>query len=470
MGDVRFRSMLLALRWVWTPRAWRDTRAVGAMVGLLAQVVVIGGVAGRRLTDLLPWLSCLAMPVLAELTAAIERSASRQLQFTELLPLPRTTTKWIVLVPTGLFVSALVGSLVVLGHIPMADTVPLLGLGWWAIAVGHAFAPRRLWARIFLMPLACWLAVVASAIVGEQAGDRVASMVAGVLGVLALAVAPARPFSSAAAAGRRRSSYPPRGAPGVHALPRSRQAGTLSTSFRIWIMTTPRWSRYFLVPFFIAASVIGCLTSAPMLSSTEVMVAAILSGLLTRARSPSTLAFLQARPFTRRSLWLGTWLPAIVLVVLPPLSMLLTVQEEWFIGPTALGFTSGGANKLSYLREILGATFLPASLPAGGMPAEIWPALPPLLVRHAFRLALLSLALLFSLAGQAMASARRTDGRALWPGWLSSLLVSAMLVPCLDAARSWRIPWAPPPLWLAGAMALGAGLFAFRQDRVSSSP
>lgn len=229
-------------------------------------------------------------------------------------------------------------------------------------------------------------------------------------------------------------------------------------------MTTPRWTRYLLVAL-VAASLMKSPLSAPMMPSTSIVLTLALSGWLIRARSPSTLAFLRARPFTRRSLALGTWLPCIALVVLSPLSVFLTIQEAWFSGPHPLRLAAGGQNKLPYLRDVLGATFLPALLPAGGIPAEVWPTLRPLLVRNALRLVLLSVALFFSWAGQGIASARRTDGRALWPGWLLSLLASGMVVPCLDVAQSWRIPWAPPPVWLAGAMALITALFAFTQDR-----
>jgi hypothetical protein len=464
MGGVRFRSVLLALRWVWAPRAWRGAGPVRVIVVLLVQVGIVAGVAGRRASEaLLPVLWCLAMPLLAALTAAVERSARRQLEFTALLPLPRTTSQWLVLVPSCFVAIALAVSLAAAGHLTIADTVSFFGLGWWAVAVGHALASRRLRSRIFLMPLACWLAVVAYGIVDELAGDWVASTVAVVLGVLALAVVSAGPLERASPTGRRRSSYEPRSAPVIHALPRSRRAGTLSTSFRIWLMTTPRWRRYLLVGL-VTASLMKSLGSAPMMPSTSIVLVLVLSEGLMRALSPATLAFLRARPFTRRSLALGTWLPCIALVVLSPLCMFLTIQEAWFIGPHPLGLAGGGRNKLPYLRDVLGATFLPALLPAEGLPAEVWPALRPLLVRNALRLVLLSLALFFSWAGQGMASARRTDGRALWPGWLSSLLVSAMVVPCLDVARSWRIPWAPPPVWLAGAMALVTALFALTQD------
>ena len=92
--------------------------------------------------------------------------------------------------------------------------------------------------------------------------------------------------------------------------------------------------------------------------------------------------FLGPLPFKRWPRFVGGVLFTLSIMLLAPALALCFVNLAWIERGGILGLFSPNpppADAIRYLREVLGATFMPDKWPAGGLPPELWAQLRPLL-------------------------------------------------------------------------------------------
>ena len=186
-----------------------------------------------------------------------------------------------------------------------------------------------------------------------------------------------------------------------------------------------------------------------------VILIPVLAAAISQARSPQALEFLATRPLRPGWLAAGTVVPWALIALLVPLATLLNLR--W--GGLSQGLEKSGfltvPDQARYLREVVGAHWLSADAATSHpFPPEVWSALQPLLYQHVLRLALLTLALLFSISGF-IGVASRVDKIARGLRLILLVVTSAAVLTCSQLINMWPHRLVTIPLWLCGVLALG---------------
>jgi hypothetical protein len=172
--------------------------------------------------------------------------------------------------------------------------------------------------------------------------------------------------------------------------------------------------------------------------------------------SGAEFEFFRTRPITRAQAVAGGVLPHLLLVLLLSAAMLVPISLDTFNGTgflaRALRWRPPSARTIRDLREILGATFLPRTWPAGGLSPDAWLALRPLLHAQVLKVALLLLAMPFAGASIRIPLPRLLEGRSRW----LDLPLTIALVPVAFGVLGFLERWWAPPLWLATLIAAAA--------------
>jgi len=150
-----------------------------------------------------------------------------------------------------------------------------------------------------------------------------------------------------------------------------------------------------------------------------------------------------------------------------PVSMMAYVDIDWINHDGLVGrlFRSPiHDSTLAYLRNVVGATFLPEKWPAGGLSADLWPRLRPLLWLELLRVVVFMFA--FVLGGAHLAGVGRRGTAATLLGFAIHITV---LLAALASLFPERYAWATR-LWFGALVAAVAiANFAWRV-RIVSAP
>jgi hypothetical protein len=324
-------------------------------------------------------------------TALIEEVAKQKLAFMTLVPQP-IANKWLVLVPNcaGAVVPAVVQA--VFGKLPAVSSLSMVGCALWTIGVIRWTPFLRLLAlpALPLAPLAAWAAYR----MGGWGGASAAALALG-LGAIAFQTRVIFDFTSTPLRARA-----PARAVGRVAVSRagSERAGWLASAVRFLLLCTAQLRKFNLANYGVLVAACFLFTIPGMMLF--IFVILMRSNALTEAYSGETYEFLRARPFSRGQRFVGGVLIPLLAVVVPPTLALLFVDANsintgGLVGRLFPSWPKHGQD-LAYLRDIVGATFLPDTWPPGGLTPEMWTRVRPLLwIDHA-RVTTIVVAALFS--------------------------------------------------------------------------
>jgi hypothetical protein len=439
------------------------------MGGTLCMVVTL--LAVSRSADF--WFATvIGPPSLVSATIAFELAGAQALAFIKVLPLGRAT-KWLALLPPCGLLLALAVLAAALRHFSIPVALTLLGSAWWAVSIGHRFAGRRarwLWLGVPLSFLGAaaaqiafasggwWLAAIVSqtmALVSlAVARDRVGDLLAG-------AAAPSRGSRRrariAAASSSSRASW--------RSPSRAPQPSLLQVTRGVWSLSLPRgfwiWSLVLPMPIILALR-----ERLPVMSMFWYATIIPMSSMIALAHAPAAREFLRTRPLRRGWLLAGTVAPWTLFSLWQPVIAFLRVRS---------GVLRGGLDQahdplvlsrdeqLRYLREVIGATWFPAAAARGPLSPEVWAALQPLLYQHVLRMAILTLALVFSITAATITdSHHRASGARRWPNRLLAVVTFLAILPYINRFALWHARWTAPPIWLSVVLALAGMISMWR--------
>lgn len=398
-----------------------------------------------------------------------EANLADRLAFMSLLP-QRVEAKWLVLAPICVlgFLPAIVD--VALGR-PLISALPFIGIAWWAAASTRWLTRVRFW---YLLGLPVLLLAPAAAYGAHKVGGwGAAAAVAMGFGGGALAFQPRAPVGESMArlmeGNGGRAVVRTRAAPRSASLAARGRADGFAAAVRFMQLS---------IPLFWAYATIGCAMAVllgliPILGrASQVFVSFVIFVPVRQvgaAYSGDMQEFLGPLPFKRWPRFVGGVLFTLSMMLLAPALALCFVNLDWVERGGILGLFSPDppkADAIRYLREVLGATFMPDKWPAGGLPPDLWAQLRPLLYLDILRAALLIVALLFGMAVIRRAEARPGFEAALFPNLALLGIVFAIIT--RDAGLSAKLPVAP--LWFVALVALAAiGHWAWRV-RVVNAP
>jgi hypothetical protein len=167
---------------------------------------------------------------------------------------------------------------------------------------------------------------------------------------------------------------------------------------RFALLNTSRFKRPFVSMLFLS-TVSVLMYPFPGMGGAFLAVAAmtVLSNVLAYSRDANE--FLVPRPLGNGQRLAGSAVFAAFAVLVAPGIAFCLVDRHW-IDHGGLGRLleagSPNANDIRYLRDVLGATFMPDQWPADGLPLHLWARLRPLLYLDLSRMTLLSVAALFA--------------------------------------------------------------------------
>jgi hypothetical protein len=165
----------------------------------------------------------------------------------------------------------------------------------------------------------------------------------------------------------------------------------------------------------------------------------------------------------------ATIVPWALIALLLPLSTWLSLRS----GELNQGLETSGLfalpDQTRYLREVIGANWLSAEAALSHpFPPDVWIRQQPLLYQHVLRLALLTLAAMFSISGfvgvtprRLSAGSGRVDSIARGVRLLLLVVTGAAVVMCSQLNSLWHYHLIFLPLWLCGVLAL-AGAASLR--------
>jgi hypothetical protein len=343
-------------------------------------------------------IASLLIPISAMVTVLFEVRRIAALAFLRTIPQPYAPRSLVLLPMCGLGTLAAVASLSVL---PPLAAVALLGCWCWASSIGHRFAGRGGWPLLLVAVPLAYVALLAAAVSLAAGGFAALAAVSTALGLGGCVASPRDGFLALVAPGS--APIASRGGQG----PRR----TTTRIFQVALRANPRglgdigW---------VAIAIAGiCLLGLIVSSSMNALPASLgfqiaIASRLASVNSRATREFLLTRPLSR-------W---VVLRALVIPSLLLGL-----FAPTIAALAA--ATKTAAARDAV------------------------------LRVALLQLAFFWSFAAFAVADARKERGRKRWTGVVLFLVAAALMVP---AILPWlRLPWALPPFWLGGALAVAGG-------------
>jgi hypothetical protein len=337
-------------------------------------------------------LSCLAAP-----TAILEATIADRLGFLSIVPQP-VPARWLLLAPMcGLGLLYSVAS-VVAGRGPAAAVIAAFGCACWI--VGATRWLRRIPYWPFAVPLVPAVPV-AAAFVLRAFGWGATTVMSAALGLAAIAFQPRAWLGAGSEARTPRGRTPVAARPGV-----ARQA--VSTSGRDgegWLATTARFMRLVCTPtvrldqFMVPFAVLFILLFQYPGSSLFIVVFGVPAYVISVAFSSEAHEFFEPLPLSGTQRWVGGLAYPLLVTFGLLLLMLPCLSLEWMNGGGLPGrlikHTVFGRPSTGYLRDVLGATFLPEKWPAGGLSPEQWSRVRPLLWLDLLRTALFTVASLF---------------------------------------------------------------------------
>ena len=413
-----------------------------------------------------------AVTIVFCLTAAtwqLESEMGERLGFLSIVPQP-VDTRRLVLVPMcalGLVLALLFAGL---GRQPALVALALLGVAWWTAAGTRWLWKLRFW-PLFVLPVLAADPLAAYA-VHRAAGWGAAAAVSLVLGIGALVFQP-RPYVGESVlrrleGGRTAAQVPARGT--FH--------GAISSlaGDRRWFASARRFMEFHvgaraIVLMGSLAAVVGL--SFPILGShLEVLIwpAILLGQSLSTVYSGDMHEFLHARPLTAGQRFVGGALPAMLIPLVVPATAACFVNLDWINHCGLLGLfkrVAPNASDVAYLRDVLGATFLPEKWPEAGLAPELWARLRPLLYVDALRAALVIVAILFAVP---IRKVGEVPGRPSVPvtNIVILLIVFASMVPLDLVPMMKRLPL--HRLWFLALLAAAAVTNWIRHARKISAP
>jgi hypothetical protein len=422
---------------------------VMALLALSIVVLPMVALGGRRIP--FPVLVMIVLYFFPTTVWFLEAQVAERLVFINLIPQP-VDPKWLVLAPMCAlaFVAAAVGA--VFGRSPAVSALTLLGCAWWAIGSTRWLRRASLWA-LLAWPLV-FLAPIAARGAYRVGGWGAASAVAMVLGAGVLL------FQPPAFLGGRRARKE-----GLAPIWRGSQQATSTAAPERWTWFascvrflllcrsgTIGW-RLVMFLLIVASTLMSLLPSSCLLPymifTSSAALAAVYQG--------ETHEFLHTRPFTGgQRLVGGVFVPAFF-ALLPLAVMIPFINREWF---NHGGLLTGlfklpplHASTLAYMRDVLGATFLPEKWPAEGLSPELWLRVRPLLYMDTLRVALFIIASLFL---RTPLKFRTRDMRTRWVTLTLYLvtLISALRLSSNSSRPTSALP--VPPWWFAALLAVAA--------------
>jgi hypothetical protein len=394
-------------------------------------------------------------------TVFFEALAISRLAFMTLVPQP-VESKWLVLVPNCVAAILLAAVVAIFGKMPAVAGLPLLGCAFWTIGAMRWLRARSIW----LVPLTLAVAPVAASAAYQAGGWGAASAVALVLGLGALAFQPPVFFDTAATPSPARSLAPIAARPfGAVSRGGRERALWLKSAIRYLLVCTAGFRPIKVATFAFCAGTY--LVMAVPGIGLFMLISAVPTDALKETYSCERFQFLRPIPFTRRQRFVGGLVIPLLLMIAVPESMMAYVDIDWINHDGLLGrlFRSPiHDSTLTYLRDVVGATFLPEKWPAGGLSHDLWPRLRPLLWLDLLRVVCIQLAYLFGAAHLTGGSGRALSG--------VTLLGFAIQMVALLGAIASLIPnrFVPvPPLWFAALLAAVAiATFAWRVRAVNA--
>jgi hypothetical protein len=394
----------------------------------------------------------LYLGVLAIVTAWVDRSGTSRLAFLRLLPFARAD-RWLVLAPLCALVIPFVLPFAIVKHLPPLAAITIVACCWWAIAFGRWWA-RRLVYDLLVLP-ALVVAPGASYFAFRSGGWPLAAAVAMALAVVGLALSPELNL----APGRYHRLWRPRtrtnGRAAVStARPSEGWLGWLATALRaVWVLDSRPWLRVLVFVGGGTAGLIACARDFRILDGMIYIWMIVKVGELAKQ---TTLQFFHVRPVSRSQLIAGALVPKLIFLLLLPLAAMVGVRSD-VLSYHGLALFShhpkpANAADLASLGHLLGATFLPQTLPASGFDPALWTAVRPLIWLHILKVSLLIYAVVFWFAITEMARDRKWRRPGVWtvPATVSMILL------VMTSALFHAVSMPTPPLWLAGVLAAAA--------------
>ena len=437
-------------------------RAVLAVVAGLFVFTIVGAPPARRAIGVSVLMLVSMLPFV---TWWLERQLSNRLAFMALVPQP-VQPKWLVLAPMCALAVVTAAMTPMMGPAPVVATLAVLGSAWWMVgSVRWLHGVGRwalvVWPAVLLAPASAYAAY-------RAAGWGAAAAFAMAMGVGALLLQPrayvGRPLPRPGETDEEANTAPSRPLLRPIVLASAGSASPLVSGARFFVVASGT-SRTFLVLLFALLAIMGVLCSAPRnVLQPSLLVLLFYSGrLFGGAYTGETREFLAAKPITGRARFIGSLALPLLVVLIWPATAACLINRHLVDHGGALGWLLGHASpredEIRFLREILGATFLPEKWPVGGLPVDLWQRLRPLLVLDRVRTTLLVLTLVF---GVAPLAGRARDKR---PPVLNILLMVVVIGAAirLDGVAT-QLPI--PPLWLSAlSAAIAIADFARRARR-----
>lgn len=406
-------------------------------------------------------LAGVLIPISAMLMVLFEVRRIGPLAFLRTLPQPHAPRSLLLLPGCGLGLLAALASLSVLS---VLAAVALFGCWCWATAIGHRFAGRSGWLLLFVAVPLAYLALLVAAWSFAAGGLTAVAAVSAALGLAGCLASPRDRFLALVATGSKRR---PDGAQvGSDALDltvrQDRGAGRRSAAgriFRVALRANPRGASGIL--WFALAIGGACFLLLTIASPLKPLTASLvfqmtLANSLAASNSRGAREFLSTRPIRRRLLLRAAVLPWVLLGLLFPAVALVSAATRTTVARDDL-------SSLSYLRDPIKPS-RPSSF------GEHQPRLPGrLLVSPAIRSALvgrvlgsgvLQLAWFLSFAAFGITNERRRWSHTRWTSLALFLVAGALMTPMFVP---WlRLPWGPPPIWVAGLLA-AAGAYVLQR-------
>ena len=406
-------------------------------------------------------LAGVLIPISAMLMVLFEVRRIGPLAFLRTLPQPHAPRSLLLLPACGLGLLVAVASLSVL---PVLAAVALLGCWCWATAIGHRFAGRGGWLLLLVAVPLAYVALFAAAVSFAAGGLTAVAAVSTALGLAGCLASPRDRFLALVATGSRRQSE---GAQvGSDALDptvrRNRSGGRRGSAVRIFQMAlraNPRGSSgvwWFAIAIaglcFLPGAVSSPMRALTMSLGFQMTVASALAA----SNSRATREFLSIRPVGRWLLLRSTVLPWVLVGLLFPAIALVGATTRTSVAREDLP-------SLSYPRDAVPAARSSAigqRAPKPQKQVTVSPALRSRLVDSVLRFGFLQLAWFLSFAAFGITNERRGLSRKRWTSLVLSLVAGALMTPMI--LPRFRLPWGPPPIWLAALLA-AAGAYALRR-------
>ena len=165
--------------------------------------------------------------------------------------------------------------------------------------------------------------------------------------------------------------------------------------------------------------------------------------------------FLLPRPFRNGPRVVGGVVFPLLLALSLPALGLSFLSQDWFESGGLFGHVfkhrPPSEDDVRYMREILGATFLPANWPTGGLPAALWVQLRPLLLLDALRTALLLIGMVFGLSPLSRADEKPSLGSLQVAPGVAFLIIFVLFARVTFLATFAK--WPVPRLWFLALLA-----------------